>query len=108
MFEIRTDAAVELSTAAGLVFTGRAHSIDFQTRDGLISINPAAEVYLSILARARMALRHGERSVAFELSNAFASWRGETLVILSESAEPIPGPDDGRAVAEAQSGGPVF
>ena len=86
MVAMKSDAAVEISTPAGIVFRGRASAIDFHTTVGVISINALEETYLNVLSTARLTLRQREGSLSFELKNAAASWRDGTFTVLAEKA----------------------
>lgn len=84
MFSKLKTVLVELSTAQGTVFSGRADAVELLTTDGTIAITPHDESYLNLTHATEINIRVGTKFSRFALTNAAASLREGRLSVLAE------------------------
>jgi F0F1-type ATP synthase epsilon subunit len=89
MFDELKSVMVDLSTANGSVFSGRAGGVELRTTDGVIAINPQAESYLNLTQTTQITLRVGTEFLSFVLKNAAASLRDGRLTVIAEEICPL-------------------
>ena len=86
--KVRDGIAVQLTTAAGTVYSGMAQAAALQTIDGTIDVTAQGESYLS-LACARITIHTGEGECTFQIENGTASVKTGRLTVLAERISEI-------------------
>ena len=81
--KLRDGIAVQLTTAAGTIYSGVAQAAALRTIDGTIDVTAQGESYLS-LACARLTIHTGEGECTFQIENATASVKTGRLTVLAE------------------------
>lgn len=90
MFRNLKNVMVELNTPKGSMFSGYASSVELQTTDGVIAINPHEVSYLNLTQMTRITLRFGAEFTTFILKNAAGSLQDGQLTIIAEEAQHEP------------------
>ena len=83
--KIDQEVAVQLATAAGVIFSGMAQGIALVTADGTMEVTAQGESYLSLTGATGLTIRLSDGSRAFRLKNASASVKAGRFTVIAEA-----------------------
>jgi hypothetical protein len=85
---VRTEIAVELSTAEGCVFRGMVSAVHVRMIEGEVEISSPRQTFLNLSRMTELDLRSGCHLELFRVENALASFRDGKLAVLATAIHP--------------------